>query len=263
MLELDILDLEPPQAGGKPAKQILTKPLAVYSDGKVETLDYERSFSTAPGTKARTKMVTALESENTEDSDVYVTLHALARPLHASRVGDKLSSAPKQVELATAWINLEEMLHQAKRDTRNEELTLRVADGARKDSVMARVRIDVEALAAMKRVQESLRATSLKVEVHKVQLTKELVGKVKGDALRVGGRGAAARVGGAERLWRHGEAARRLADAGGLEGSGGGRVVAAGLGSLGNCARQASQAASSIPLGSNLKTYTRFARRVQ
>ena len=59
-------------------------------------------------------------------------------------MGDKLSSAPKQVELATAWINLEEMLHQAKRDTRNEELTLRVADGARKDSVMARVRIDLE-----------------------------------------------------------------------------------------------------------------------
>ena len=190
VIELDILGIaEPPKSGGKQVAHILTPQLAVYGDGKVEALTYERCFSTAPGTRCRGRMVEALESETPDDSDVFVVLHALVRPLPPaagrSRAAARASAneAERKVELATGFVNLEEMLHKAKQDMRNELIPLKSPDT---DKVVARVRIDVEALAAMQRVQEQRQATRLALQVHKLQLTKETLAKAKGDALQVG-----------------------------------------------------------------------------
>ena len=190
VIELDILGIaEPPKSGGKQVAQILTPQLAVYGDGKVEALTYERCFSTAPGTRCRGRMVEALESETPDDSDVFVVLHAMVRPLQPaagrSRAAARASAneEERKVELATGFVNLEEMLHKSKQDTRNELIPLKSPDT---DKVVARVRIDVEALAAMQRVQEQRQATRLALQVHKLQLAKETLAKAKGDALQVG-----------------------------------------------------------------------------
>ena len=189
VIELDILGIaEPPKSGGKQVVQILTPQLAVYGDGKVEALTYERCFSTAPGTRCRGRMVEALESETPDDSDVFVVLHALVRPTQpaagrsraAARAG---ANEERKVELATGFVNLEEILHKSKQDKRNELIPLKSPDT---DKVVARVRIDVEALAAMRRVHEQNQATKLSLQVHKLQLAKETLAKAKGDALQVG-----------------------------------------------------------------------------
>ena len=133
-------------------------------------------------------MVEALESETPDDSDIFVVLHALVKDQPAagrSRAAARAraNEEERKVELATGFVNLEEMLHKAKKATRNELIALKSPDT---DKVVARVRVDVEALAAMQRVQEQRQATRLALQVHRLQLAKETLAKVKGDALQVG-----------------------------------------------------------------------------
>jgi len=185
VLEIDMLGVADSKLG---QEQLTTPPLAVYGDGTVQKLDYDRSFSTAPGSKMRSKLLGALESPEQQDSDVYFVLHAVARPLHASRVRDAKDEATQKLELASGFINLEDLLHQAKKDTQDAELILGVGeeDDKQPQKAMARLRLDVEALVAMERVQAQLQATRVRIQAHKVQLSKSTLEQFKGQFVQLG-----------------------------------------------------------------------------
>ena len=185
VLEIDMLGIADSKQGHE---QLMTPPLAVYGDGTVQKLDYDRSFSTAPGSKMRSKLLGALESPEQQDSDVYIVLHAVARPLHASRARDAKDEATQNLELASGFINLEDLLYQAKKDMQDAELILGVGeeDDKQPQKTMARLRLDVEALSAMERVQAQLQATRVRIQAHKVQLSKSTLEQFKGQYVQVG-----------------------------------------------------------------------------
>ena len=152
VLEVDLLGIAEDKK--ELQQQHMTPPLAVYGDGTVERLRFEKNYSTAPGAKARSLVMAALDKAEPHHSDVEFVLHAVVRPLPASRAGAKVEV--EHVELAAGMLNLKEMLLESKKDASDVSLTLTAegADDRQAEKALGRVRVDVEAMAALERVQK-------------------------------------------------------------------------------------------------------------